>query len=143
MMNTEWTDSDVDEILNSYLETALWSTPDMDATEDDDDYDRCLDKNYSITDFDEESAQKSRKDIESFLDKAKLLTHDAMYELGMEVGRIGHDFWLTRNGHGAGFWDGDYDQRKGDIRLGDYLTGIAKEFKILDIEPYDGVLTIR
>ena len=23
--------------------------------------------------------------------------------------RIGHDFWLTRNGHGAGFWDGDWD----------------------------------
>ena len=20
----------------------------------------------------------------------------------------GHDFWLTRNRHGAGFWDGDY-----------------------------------
>ena len=20
----------------------------------------------------------------------------------------GHDFWLTRNGHGAGFWDGDW-----------------------------------
>lgn len=28
--------------------------------------------------------------------------------------QAGHDFWLTRNGHGAGFWDGDwiapYDQ---------------------------------
>ena len=24
--------------------------------------------------------------------------------------RIGHDFWLTRNGHGAGFWDGDWDE---------------------------------
>lgn len=25
-----------------------------------------------------------------------------------ECERIGHDFWLTRNGHGAGFWDGDW-----------------------------------
>jgi len=24
------------------------------------------------------------------------------------VERAGHDFWLTRNGHGAGFWDGDW-----------------------------------
>jgi len=24
------------------------------------------------------------------------------------VRRAGHDFWLTRNGHGAGFWDGDW-----------------------------------
>jgi hypothetical protein len=23
--------------------------------------------------------------------------------------QAGHDFWLTRNGHGAGFWDGDWD----------------------------------
>lgn len=22
----------------------------------------------------------------------------------------GHDFWLTRNGHGCGFWDGDWNQ---------------------------------
>ncbi len=22
----------------------------------------------------------------------------------------GHDFWLTRNRHGAGFWDGDYPE---------------------------------
>lgn len=22
----------------------------------------------------------------------------------------GHDFWLTRNGHGAGFWDGDWQE---------------------------------
>lgn len=21
------------------------------------------------------------------------------------IGQAGHDFWLTRNGHGAGFWD--------------------------------------
>lgn len=25
-------------------------------------------------------------------------------------GRAGHDFWLTRNGHGAGFWDGDWPE---------------------------------
>ena len=26
-----------------------------------------------------------------------------------ECERIGHDFWLTRNGHGAGFWDGGWN----------------------------------
>lgn len=25
----------------------------------------------------------------------------------MTPAQAGHDFWLTRNGHGAGFWDGD------------------------------------
>lgn len=24
------------------------------------------------------------------------------------LGRAGHDFWLNRNGHGCGFWDGDW-----------------------------------
>ena len=27
-----------------------------------------------------------------------------------EETRAGHDFWLTRNGHGAGFWDGDWPE---------------------------------
>ena len=29
--------------------------------------------------------------------------------------QAGHDFWLTRNGHGAGFWDGDWDAPYSDI----------------------------
>ena len=24
--------------------------------------------------------------------------------------QAGHDFWLTRQGHGAGFWDGDWPE---------------------------------
>lgn len=38
--------------------------------------------------------------------------------LGWE--QLGHDLWLTRNGHGAGFWDRDLGQ------LGDALTDAAK-----------------
>lgn len=29
---------------------------------------------------------------------------------GGPVSQAGHDFWLTRNGHGAGFWDGDWPE---------------------------------
>lgn len=28
----------------------------------------------------------------------------------MSPEHAGHDFWLTRNGHGAGFWDGDWPE---------------------------------
>jgi hypothetical protein len=35
---------------------------------------------------------------------------------------FGHDFYLTRESHGAGFWD------RGLGELGDYLTGIAKSY---------------
>lgn len=37
--------------------------------------------------------------------------------------RAGHDFWLTRNGHGAGFWDGDWDEA-----IGERMTATSKAF---------------
>jgi hypothetical protein len=39
-----------------------------------------------------------------------------------------HDFWLTRNGHGAGFWDGDYEEE-----LGEKLTAICKKMGSIDL----------
>lgn len=35
---------------------------------------------------------------------------------------VGHDFWMTRNGHGVGFWD------RGLGDEGDALSEIAREF---------------
>lgn len=32
---------------------------------------------------------------------------------GEDMVRAGHDFFLTRNRHGAGFWDGNYEESKG------------------------------
>jgi hypothetical protein len=40
----------------------------------------------------------------------------------------GHDFWLTRNGHGAGFWDGDWPKEAGDR-----LTKACEEFGEFDL----------
>ena len=37
--------------------------------------------------------------------------------------QAGHDFWLTRNGHGAGFWDGDWPKPWDDL-----LTTLAKSY---------------
>jgi hypothetical protein len=37
--------------------------------------------------------------------------------------QAGHDFWLTRNGHGAGFWDGGWTEE-----IGDTLTTRAKVY---------------
>jgi len=115
----KWSDSDIDEIVNSYIETALWSSNDIDDDEP-------MDKEYTIHDIDEAGRECAERDVKAFLLKADQLTPDTMYYLCMEVGRIGHDFWLTRNGHGAGFWDGDYD--KDDVEMGKYLTDIAKSF---------------
>lgn len=39
------------------------------------------------------------------------------------VSQAGHDFWLTRNGHGAGFWDRSDDTYQG---YQDFLTKISE-----------------
>lgn len=40
----------------------------------------------------------------------------------------GHDFWLTRNGHGCGFWDGDWEEPAATK-----LTNLAKQFGELSV----------
>jgi hypothetical protein len=97
----------IDEIVDSYLETALWSeeeNPDM------------KDTNFSIYDFDEESRIEATKDIKEFINKAGNLIK------GLDERTIGHNFWLNRNGHGAGFWDLKLGKR------GDILSDLASSF---------------
>lgn len=46
---------------------------------------------------------------------------------GMDPAQAGHDFWLTREGHGAGFWD------RGLGVAGDRLSDAAKTFGAGDL----------
>ena len=50
----------------------------------------------------------------------KLLNENADDTMGA------HDFWLTRNGHGAGFWDGDWPEEFNSIFQVDYKTMFTK-----------------
>lgn len=84
-------------ILDSYLETAVWA----DAEEG---------VNTDGLDFDKESIARARKDVQEFYTKTKKLTDDIMFNHSPNDDdnfwrMFGHDFWLNRNGHGAGFWD--------------------------------------
>ena len=51
---------------------------------------------------------------------------------GYSEERAGHDFWLTRNGHGCGYWDRD------ELEAGnrDRLSDLAREAGHADL--YDG-----
>ncbi len=64
-----------------------------------------------------------RSDCEKFINENRedLLTWDGSRYSVEEMG--GHDFWLTRNRHGAGFWDGDWDKE-----VGKRLTESCREF---------------
>ena len=52
-----------------------------------------------------ESLDRIRADCSVFQRKAFILLHHACESHGYSMARAGHDFWLTRCGHGAGFWD--------------------------------------
>lgn len=104
----------LDVFTRQFLETALWAECDHDSGGDNPDP---LDKNYSITDFAEETIIKLKEDCDNFRkENAELLSQAGDDE------QNGHDFWLTRNGHGAGFWDRGYSKAVSD--------GLTKSCKV-------------
>ncbi len=118
----------MDPVLYQYLRTALWSSNDESTPEGGD----SMDQNYDVDDIAPEAVQLAQQMILKFQKAAgKLLD-------GLDMTRVAHDLWLTQNGHGAGFWDGDYEDPPG---LGDKLTEIASALG--EITPYvgdDGVI---
>lgn len=112
-----------DDFMEGYLEclgfTEEESLPERWA-EDYGDEDTELDDAPSISfdKFDVASLKKIIKDCKGFMAKCEKAGLDL--EAWGET-QAGHDFWLTRNDHGAGFWDrGRKD--------GDALSKIAKSF---------------
>ena len=100
-------------VLEDYLGSALWSS--------NDDEDEPLDTNYSIRDIAKSTINAAKKDLAKFWKQAGDLLK------GEDEAQIAHDFWLTRNGHGAGFWDRKYNNDE-DGTKGDKLTKIAEKF---------------
>lgn len=109
----------IDLMLAAYIECALWSTPNY--SDEFDEPDGNLDDAYDADDLSPETLAEMRQDCEAF---AKDNEIDL---LGMDVEQIGHDFWLTRNRHGAGFWDRGLGAR------GDRLTDAAHAYGEVDI----------
>lgn len=100
----------LDEFTIAYIECALWSSNDTTGNYE------FLTENYDITDISKETLQVIVKDCGLFQAKS----HELITVQSIE--QSGHDFWLTRNGHGAGFWD----RGLGDI--GEVLTKLSNEF---------------
>lgn len=55
--------------------------------------------------------------------------------------QVGHDFWLTRNGHGAGFWD--RAEIYGDDDNAERLSDSARSFGSREIFEHNGQLIIE
>jgi hypothetical protein len=115
--------------LESYVQTALWSSTDdnsepLDSGRDMDDLAPItkLEMNRELGRF-----FKLLELIETADDDGDLRTLSDILSEFTDDEHIAHDFWLTRNHHGAGFWDGDYG------KYGDQLTAIAQTFSEVNL----------
>lgn len=95
-----------------YVVSALWSELDDEGEP--------LDARFDADDIDEAASAKMRADVKAFIEGCES-ERPEIFD-GMDSEQIGHDFWLTRNGHGAGFWDRGLGER------GDWLTQQCKIF---------------
>ena len=102
----------IDIVLHHYIVCALWSSTDSDGEPLD---------HYDIEDIDPDTLETMRADVIDFLENNR----EILEESGLSDDAIGHDFWLTRNRHGTGFWD------RGLGEIGQKLTQACR--------PYGGV----
>ncbi len=99
-------------VLEGYISAAMWSSTD----ETDETGGNPLDDNYDVNDLAPNVYEQMRADCRAFLKIVAALgitdadlidecvgSRGASYEE-----HVGHDLWLTRNGHGCGFWDGGW-----------------------------------
>lgn len=101
-----------------YVECALWSSIDDDGEPLD---------GLSADDLAPETVQTMSDDLVDFL---ALVDREGIDRSWWDAAQMAHDFWLTRNGHGAGFWD------RGQGETGDRLTALCKPFG--EQHPYVG-----
>lgn len=97
--------------VEGYLVAALWSTVDDSRADEETGNGPMLDENYSPDDISADVVEAVTDEVRSFL----VANWSDLHNLDAE--QVGHDFLLTRDGHGAGFWDrglGDRGDRLSD-----------------------------
>jgi len=91
-----------------YMECAAWSSTDENG------------EPLDPYQFSDEAEKRMQADLNSFCEEMTPELEEAYDEAGGTPEQFAHDFWLTRNGHGVGFWD------RGLGEIGDKLTKMSK-----------------
>lgn len=121
-----------DDALAGYVDALLWTShcngqarhPDPSDCRGED-CDTCLDDlSYDRDSLAPGAAREIEEDLQGFIASC-LAERPDVFE-GMEPGQLGHDFCLTRNRHGVGFWDRGLGER------GDWLTEMSRPFGTQD-----------
>ena len=102
----------LEQFVDAYIQAALWSSTGEDGEP--------LDGLYTSDDLAPEALKEMREDCEDFYNASSDL-FDYEDPCFSDDELAGHDFWLTRNRHSAGFWD------RG-IEHGDKLTEMAHAY---------------
>ncbi len=117
----------LDEFTQGYVEAAFWTSegPDEDGGQIGD---------AGFADLAPEALASMLEDCKAFQEMAQVDLAAAydMNPYGYEEANAGHDFWLTRNGHGAGFWDRGFGDLRTDT-VGGRLSRDAKSFGSSDL----------
>ena len=100
------------EFVAHYLTALFWSESDEGG--------QPFDANYSPSDLSDADITAVTKDCAAFIRLAE--SEGLADDDGHGISQLAHGFCLTRNGHGAGFWDGDWPIH------GDALTALSKRF---------------
>lgn len=119
---------DVADFQGGYVAAMLWSSMGDD--------DSPLDSLYGSDDLAPDAVDRCNAECRALLWRVGYLIKEENFTGradGTLASRAGHDFWLTRCGHGAGFWDGDWSC---DTATYQPLTKAAKSFG--ELNPYVG-----
>lgn len=104
----------IETFIAAYIETALWASTDSHGDP--------LEDFYGLDDLAPATLSQMREDCEDFYQANEVDLED-----WADDAQAGHDFWLTRNRHGAGFWD----RGRGD--LGHRLSEAAYVYSGVDL----------
>lgn len=129
-----------DVALSNAFATLLWLGRCNGTAEHDgcrgEDCDTGLDQLGCSTDaFAPSAAREVEQDLHGFVTSCLAERPDCFTD--MTADQVGYDFILTRNGHGAGFWD------RGLGEVGDWLSAMAKPFGTQDAYVSDGVVYVH
>ena len=89
--------NNLSQIVAGYVAAALWSS----MYENQQGETNFMDRKFSVENIHPDTLAKMTETCNKFLEENRELI-DAE---SVEERQVGHDLWLTRNGHGTGFWD--------------------------------------
>lgn len=104
-------DRDFALFVQAYFVCMLWS-----STECNEEGTDCmpLDDSYSVEDIAQTAVEEQTAECRDFCEANLQELTSAASHPWYSWEQAGHDFWLTRCGHGAGFWDRGLPQRTSD-----------------------------